>query len=149
MAEVPPLVGMAGKPGVCHHRGEASAAVLPVGRLGSGSGRGGRGVMMGFRDRADGVDGTPHGQEPPCGVGQGEIHGAAGAVGGRGCGIQAGLGPEAGHRLHHRLPGRSFRMDRIETAGPAFLGDAVLHHEPLHGHGSPGVEDRQPPALST
>ena len=103
--------------------------------------------MVGFGNRTDGIDGAPHGQGPPIGVSQGEIHGAAGAVGGRGCRIKAGLGPEAGHGLHHGLPGRCIGVLWIQAPGTTFLGDAVLHHEPLHRNGSPGIEDRQTPAL--
>ena len=120
---------------------------MPLRRLGSGIGSGRRGEMVGLGDRADGIDGAAHGQGATCGVGQSEIHGTAGAVGRRGGRIKTGLGPEAGHRLYHRLQGRVCGAGRFQAAGPAFPGNAVLHHEPLHRHRPPGVEDRQAPAL--
>jgi hypothetical protein len=35
---------------------------------------------------------------------------------------------------------------RIDSTSPTLFSDGVPHHEALHRHRSPGIENRQPPA---
>jgi hypothetical protein len=54
-------------------------------------------VVQGFRDRANGIDGAPHGHLQTLGIRQGEIASAASAVGRRVGSALAGSSPKTTH----------------------------------------------------
>jgi hypothetical protein len=117
---------------------------MPEGLLAIGLLLGHGGVVKRLRDRANGINGAPHGQLLALGVSQGEIDGATGAVGWWGGGALARRGPETPHVFNGSLAARRIRH-WIHPAPVAFLADGVVDHKGLDGHGPPGIKDSELP----
>ena len=101
-------------------------------------------MVVRLRDRADRIDLTPHRQRLAISRRQGEIDGGTGAVGRRRGWIGTGRSPEAAHLSHQQISQRAGLMG-INAALTTLAGDGVIHHELLHGHWPPGIENRQAP----
>ena len=67
---MPPLIGVAGKPGGGHHRRQPLAAPVPFSSFGAWIKGGRGGVVVRFGDRTDRIDGAAHGQGLAGGIGK-------------------------------------------------------------------------------
>jgi hypothetical protein len=102
------------------------------------------GVVQGFRDRANGIDGAPHGHLQTLGIRQGEIDSAASAVGRRVGSALAGSSPKTTH-LSGGFRAPAGVLDWIHAPPQALLVDGMVHHEGLYGNGPPGIKDSEAP----
>ena len=99
------------------------------------------GVVLRFRHRPNGINLSPHGQRRSITAAEGEVDSSTGAVGWRCHGVPTGGCPEPPHISDHLIEG--VPRAHFNTAFTAEFGNAVIHHEGLHGNRPPSIKNAQ------